>query len=55
MLSMSYFKRGVCGAELEYITSRARIVRLLEDMDPNWRSRDTYDMVERLLETRRKN
>lgn len=41
----------VCGAELEYITSRARIVRLLEDMDPNWRSRDTYDMVERLLES----
>eukprot|EP00435_Cladocopium_sp_Y103_P030859 s2477_g7.t1 len=41
----------VCGAELEYITSRARIIRLLEDMDPNWRSRDTYDMVERLLES----
>ena len=43
--------RGVCGAELEHISSRSRILRLLEDMDPSWRSRIADDMVERLLVT----
>jgi len=41
----------VCGAELEYISSRSRILRLLEDMDPSWRTRVAEDMVERLLES----
>jgi len=45
--------RCVCGAELEHISSRSRILRLLEDMEPGWRSRVTQadDMVERLLDS----
>jgi len=43
----------VCGAELEHISSRSRILRLLEDMDPGWRARigSADEMVERLLDS----
>mmetsp|Transcript_13453 Transcript_13453/g.31897 ORF Transcript_13453/g.31897 Transcript_13453/m.31897 type:complete len:274 (+) Transcript_13453:76-897(+) len=45
--------RCVCGAELEHISSRSRILRLLEDMEPGWRSRvaQADEMVERLLDS----
>eukprot|EP00931_Biecheleriopsis_adriatica_P100389 TRINITY_DN75714_c0_g1_i1.p1 TRINITY_DN75714_c0_g1~~TRINITY_DN75714_c0_g1_i1.p1 ORF type:complete len:373 (-),score=59.73 TRINITY_DN75714_c0_g1_i1:154-1149(-) len=44
--------RCVCGGELEYISSRTRIYRLLNDMEPGWRSRisnDPDELVDRLL------
>jgi hypothetical protein len=31
----------VCGAPLEHVSQRARIIRMLEDTDPGWRSRVT--------------
>eukprot|EP00930_Biecheleria_cincta_P070731 TRINITY_DN58345_c0_g1_i1.p1 TRINITY_DN58345_c0_g1~~TRINITY_DN58345_c0_g1_i1.p1 ORF type:complete len:307 (-),score=34.13 TRINITY_DN58345_c0_g1_i1:291-1211(-) len=42
----------VCGAELEHISSRARIVRLLEDMQPDWRSgaADPEGLIHRMLD-----
>lgn len=41
----------VCGAELEHISSRSRILRFLEDMDSSWRHRIADNMVERLLDS----
>eukprot|EP00930_Biecheleria_cincta_P033225 TRINITY_DN23005_c0_g1_i2.p1 TRINITY_DN23005_c0_g1~~TRINITY_DN23005_c0_g1_i2.p1 ORF type:complete len:316 (+),score=54.59 TRINITY_DN23005_c0_g1_i2:56-949(+) len=43
----------VCGAELEHVSSQARILRLLEDMEPGWRSRvvQPEDMVRRLIDS----
>jgi len=42
-----------CGAELEHLSSQSRIVRLLEDMEPGWRSRvaEPDDMVRRLIDS----
>jgi len=41
----------VCGAALEHISSRARILRMLEDTEPGWRSRvpQPEDLVLRLM------
>lgn len=41
----------VCGAPLEHISSRLRIVRMLEDTESGWRSRVQHadDFVDRLL------
>lgn len=41
----------VCGAQLERVSSRSRILRMLEDTDSNWRSRvpQAENLVERLL------
>mmetsp|Transcript_103200 Transcript_103200/g.205075 ORF Transcript_103200/g.205075 Transcript_103200/m.205075 type:complete len:296 (+) Transcript_103200:64-951(+) len=41
----------VCGAHLELVSSRSRILRMLEDTDSNWRSRvpQADTLVDRLL------
>lgn len=41
----------VCGSALEHVSSRKRIIRMLEDTEPGWRSRvaDPDSLVDRLM------